>query len=96
MQRQALPTPSWNGTCREKYTRADFDLGRLRGKRVHILYQGHNHRLLHGRNDGTLIRAVLGLRAGQEIEAEERAKQFSKTVMPLVAKFWPIERHDES
>ena len=54
------------------------------------------HRLRHDRNDGTLVRVALDLQAGQEIEAEERAKRFSRIVMPLVARFWPIERLDES
>ena len=47
---------------------------------------------MHDRNDGTLVRVALDLEADKEIEAEERVEPFAQMVMPLVARFWPVEQ----
>jgi len=49
------------------------------------------HRLLYNRNDGAFVRVSMAIPEGKREETEQRAKQFSQAVVPLVSQFWPVE-----
>jgi len=49
------------------------------------------HMLLYNRNDGVFVRVSMVLPDGKREESEQRAKQFSRAVVPLLSQFWPVE-----
>jgi len=49
------------------------------------------HRLLYNRNDGAFVRVSMTLPEGKREETEQRAREFSRAVVPLLSQFWPVE-----
>jgi len=49
------------------------------------------HRLLYNRNDGAFVRVSMALPEGKREETEQRAREFSQAVVPLLSQFWPVE-----